>query len=306
MLSTRTLGPLDVSVVGLGCNNFGRTLDQAGTTHVVDAAIEAGINFFDTADIYGATQSEVQLGVALGARRPEVLVASKFGMPCLDEPGGAAPAYVRRACEGSLRRLGTDYLDLYQLHVPDPTVPITETLGAMAELIDEGKVRAIGCSNFSAAELHSANAARSGTKFVSVQNQYSLLWREPEDGLLAELEVQDAGLLPYYPLANGLLTGKYAKGAPLPEGTRLALMPSERTAHWLSDPILDRVEAIRSVGETAGIPMLSLAFSWLLSRHQVSSVIAGASRSEQVIANAASVIALGADVIEALDEATAG
>ena len=305
MLATRSLGPLSPSVVGLGTNNFGRTLDQAATTSVVDAALDAGITFFDTADIYGATKSEEFLGIALGTRRTEVLVASKFGMPCLDEPGGGSPAYVRRACEGTLRRLGSDYLDLYQLHVPDPEVPIADTLGAMAELMAEGKVRAIGCSNFDGPQLAEANEALEGARFVSVQNQYSLLWREPEENLLAELDRQHAGLLPYYPLANGLLTGKYKKGEPLPEGARLALMPAERTAHWLSDPILDKVEAVRQVSEDTRIPMLTLAFSWLLSRPEVSSVIAGASTPEQVRANAGAVEALPAGVVAALDSATA-
>jgi aryl-alcohol dehydrogenase-like predicted oxidoreductase len=306
MLVTRSLGPLEPTVVGLGCNNFGFRLDQEGTTAVVDAALEAGINFFDTADIYGGTKSEEFLGVALGSRRDGVLVASKFGMPCGDEPGGGSPEYVRRACEASLRRLGMDHLDLYQLHVPDPTVPIDETLGAMAELVDEGKVRALGCSNFDAAMLARANAARPGARFVSVQNQYSLLWREPEDGLLDELDRQHAGLLPYYPLANGLLTGKYRRGEPLPEQTRLAVMPSERTAHWLSEPMWDKVEAVRAVAEEAGLPMVTLAFSWLLSRPQVSSVIAGATSPAQVAANAASAVELDEGVVAALDAATAG
>ena len=304
MLSTRTLGPLSTSLVGLGCNNFGSRLDQAGTTAVVDAALEAGINFFDTADIYGATESEVLLGRALGSRRSEVLVASKFGMPCLDEPGGGSPAYVKRACEGSLRRLNTDYLDLYQFHVPDPTIPIADTLGAMAELVEEGKVRTLGCSNFDAPMLEEANTARAEAKFISVRNQYSLLWREPEEGLLSELDRQGAGLLPYYPLANGLLTGKYKKGQPLPEGARLALMPAERTAHWLSDAILDTVEAVRQVAEEFNVPMLTLAFSWLLSRRQVSSVIAGASTPEQVTANAQAVVDLDPSIVAALDTAT--
>jgi aryl-alcohol dehydrogenase-like predicted oxidoreductase len=305
-MDRRSVGSLELPVVGVGCNNFGTRLDQVGTTAVVDAAIEAGCGFFDTADIYGATLSEQYLGIALGERRGEVLIATKFGGSIDGEPGGASPAYVRRACEASLARLGTDHIDLYQLHMPDPEVPLAETMGALDELVEAGLVREIGCSNFTAAMLVEANAVSPGAQFASVQNQYSLLWREPEESLLAELDRQGAGLLPYYPLANGLLTGKYRKGAALPEGARLAILPESRTAHWLSEAILDDVEAIRAIAEAAGLPMLDLAFSWLLARPQVSSVIAGASSPEQVAANAASVVELDPQVLSALDVATAG
>ncbi len=305
-MERRALGDLEVSVVGIGCNNFGIRLDQAATTAVVDAAIDRGINFFDTADIYGGSDSERLLGRALGPRRSEVLIATKFGATYDDEPGGASPAYVRHACLRSLERLGTEWIDLYQLHMPDDSVPLAETLGALDELVSEGLVREIGCSNFTAAQLREARAAAPGAKFVSVQNQYSLLWREPEAELFAELDAQHAGLLPYYPLANGLLTGKYRKGEPLPEGARLALLPAERTAHWLSENVLDTVEELRRISTDEGIEMLSLAFSWLLSHAQVSSVIAGASNPDQVRANAASVRELDAALIARLDAATRG
>jgi aryl-alcohol dehydrogenase-like predicted oxidoreductase len=303
-METRSLGPLEVPVVGIGCNNFGVRLDQEATTAVVDAAIEEGCKFFDTADIYGSSDSERLLGQALGSRRDQVLIATKFGAPYADEPGGASPSYVRHACERSLERLSTDRIDLYQLHIPDPTVPIAETMGALDELVQAGLVRAIGCSNVSPTQLAEANQAAPGTRFVSVQNQYSLLWREPEEELLAELDRQGAGLLPYYPLANGLLTGKYKKGEPVPEGARLALLPEERTTHWLSEAVLDVVEAIREISDAHEVDMVTLAFSWLLSRPQVSCVIAGASNPEQVRQNAAAAGGLDPSLIALLDAAT--
>ncbi len=306
-METRTLGSLQVSVVGIGCNNFGARLDLDGTTKVVNAAIESGINFFDTADIYGATQSEVLLGQALGARRKDVVVATKFGMPIDDTHFGAKPDYVRQACEDSLRRLGTDYIDLYQLHYPDDTVPISETLGALHELISAGKVREIGCSNLNVAQLREAKAAAGdGASFVSIQNQYSLLARDPEhDGVLEACDELGLGFLPFYPLANGLLTGKIRPGEPLPENSRLAKMPAERSVHWLSDDFQHRVGALLSYAEEIELPILSLAFSWLLGHHQVSSVIAGASNPEQVRANAGAPLQLSAEQFERLNELTA-
>jgi aryl-alcohol dehydrogenase-like predicted oxidoreductase len=305
-MEKRPLGSLQVSVVGVGCNNFGSRLDQAATTRVVLAALDAGINFFDTADIYGATQSEVLLGRALGARRNEVVIATKFGMPIDDDHYGARPDYVRQACEDSLRRLGTDHIDLYQLHFPDGAVPIADTLGALHGLIDAGKVREIGCSNLNEAQLREAKAAaRTGASFASVQNQYSLLAREPErDGVLDACDELGIRFLPFYPLANGLLTGKVQPGQPLPQGTRLSTMPADRSVHWLSDEIQGRVGALLDYAQEIEIPLLSLAFSWLLSHHQVSSVIAGASSAEQVHANAHAVQPLSAEVIAALDVLT--
>jgi aryl-alcohol dehydrogenase-like predicted oxidoreductase len=303
----RPLGSLSASVVGLGCNNFGARLDAAGTRAVVDAALDAGINFFDTADIYGGTRSELLLGQALGARRADVLIATKFGMPLDGERFGAHPDYVRRACEDSLARLGTEHIDLYQLHAPDERVPIADTLGALAELVAAGKVREIGCSNLSVAQLREARAAAgSGPGFVSVQNQYSLLWRQPElDGVLAECETLHMGFLPYYPLANGLLTGKIRPGEPIPEGTRLALMPPERSQHWLSEEFTSRVGALLEYATEIDVPILSLAFSWLLSHGVVSSVIAGASTPEQVAANATAVRVLSPEVLARLDALSA-
>jgi aryl-alcohol dehydrogenase-like predicted oxidoreductase len=257
----------------------------------VNAAIESGVNFFDTADIYGATKSEVFLGEALAGRRDQVIVATKFGMPIDDTHFGASPDYVRSACEDSLRRLNTDYIDLYQLHYPDDKTPIADTLGALGELVAAGKVREIGCSNFTADQLREAkSAAGSGPAFVSVQNQYSLVDRTPErDGVLQACEELGLGFLPFYPLANGLLTGKVRPGQPIPEGTRLAKMAPERSAHWLSDELQARVGTLLEYADTANASILTFAFSWLLHHPQVSSVIAGASSSEQVRANAAAV-----------------
>ncbi|MGD0853131.1 MAG: aldo/keto reductase [Acidimicrobiales bacterium] len=305
-METRALGSLRVSVVGLGCNNFGSRLDQAGTTNVVHGALEAGVTFFDTADVYGATQSEVMLGVALGARRDEAIIASKFGMPIDNTHFGASPAYVRSACEDSLRRLGTDHLDLYQLHYPDATVPFADTLGALRELVDAGKVREIGCSNLTVAQLEEAkSAAGDGPAFVSVQNQYSLLERAPErDGVLEACAALGLGFLPFYPLANGLLTGKVHPGQPIPEESRLAKMAPERSAHWLGEELQSKVAALLEYAETIDEPILSLAFSWLLSHDVVSSVIAGASNADQVRANANAVRTLNPDVIERLNELT--
>ena len=303
----RTIGSLSVSVVGIGCNNFGARLDARATAAVVHAALDAGVNFFDTADIYGATQSEVFLGQALRERRDEAIVATKFGMPIDDAHFGAKPAYVREACEASLRRLGTDHIDLYQLHYPDESVPIADTLGALAELVEAGKVREIGCSNLSADQLREAKAAAGDhPAFVSLQNQYSLLAREVEhDGVLATCSRLDLAFLPYYPLANGLLTGKVRPGEPIPEGTRLSLMAPERSVHWLSESFQAKVGALLEYAAAIDVPILSLAFSWLISHPEVASVIAGASSPDQVRANVASVTTLDPVVRARLDELTA-
>jgi aryl-alcohol dehydrogenase-like predicted oxidoreductase len=289
-MQTRTIGALEVSVVGLGCNNFGGRIDEPATTAVVDAALDAGINFFDTADIYGGTHSEEFLGRALGARRDEVIVATKFGMPLDDERKGASAAYVRRAVEDSLRRLGTDRIDLYQLHAPDESTPIDETLGALDELVQAGKVREIGCSNFSAEQIDAATTTSSDrgfARFVSVQNEYSVLRRGPERfGVLDACERDDVGFIPYFPLASGVLTGKYRRGEAPPEGTRLGGMP-DRAASALTDKVFDRVEALDGWARDHGHTLLELAFAWLLARPAVASVIAGATKPEQARANAA-------------------
>jgi aryl-alcohol dehydrogenase-like predicted oxidoreductase len=285
-MEQRKLGSLSVSLVGLGCNNFGIRLDQARTTGVVDAALEAGINFFDTADVYGGTHSEEFLGRALGARRASVIVATKFGMPLDEERKGAHPAYVARAVEDSLRRLGTDYIDLYQLHKSDPEVPIADTLGALEKLVQAGKVREIGTSNFSVAQLREAEAASTSARFVSVQNEFSLLLRTPEtDGVLAESSARGIGFLPYFPLASGLLTGKYADGK-LPEGTRLSEPDSRMAGRFLTDDRRTRANALAAFAGAHGRSLLELAFSWLAAKKPVSSIIAGATSAEQIHANA--------------------
>ena len=219
-MELRSIGSLRVSVVGLGCNNFGMRIDEAATARVVGASLDAGINFFDTADIYGSTKSEEFLGRALAGRRQQAIVATKFGMAVDEQRKGARPEYVHRAAEDSLKRLRTDYIDLYQLHQPDPEVPIADTLGALDRLVKAGKVKEIGCSNFSEAQLdEAARATRSGAAgFVSVQNEYSLLKREPEPSVLPACERLGLAFLPYFPLASGLLTGKYEPGKGGAEG----------------------------------------------------------------------------------------
>ncbi|MEA2552722.1 MAG: hypothetical protein QOJ65_898 [Fimbriimonadaceae bacterium] len=282
-MEKRKIGSLEVSIVGLGCNNFGRRIDEARTKQVVDAAIAEGINFFDTADIYGGTKSEEFLGRALGSRRKDVVVATKFGMEIDAQRKGSRPEYVKQACDDSLRRLGTDVIDLYQQHEPDPSVPIAETLGALDDLVKAGKVREIGCSNFSVEQLKEAEVAArpGGAKFVSVQNEYSLLKREPEKGVLAACDVLGLAFIPFFPLYSGLLTGKYRKGQPLPSGTRI-----EEGSDRLSDKNLELVEKLNAFAEKHGHTLLQLAFSYLVSKPEVSSVIAGATSPEQVKANA--------------------
>lgn len=282
-METRKIGSLDVSVIGLGCNNFGRRVDEAKTGEVISAAIDAGINFLDTADIYGGTKSEEFMGRVLAGRRDKVLIATKFGHKLDEEHQGAKPAYVRQAAEDSLRRLNIETIDLYQLHTPDASTPIADTLGALNDLVKEGKVREIGCSNFSVEQLREAEeAAKGGARFVSVQNEYSMLRREPEKGVLAECERLGLGFLPYFPLASGLLSGKYRKGQTLPEGTRI-----QEGSDWLSEANLDIVESLVAFAEARGKTILDLAFAWLLAQPSVSSVIAGATSAAQVHANAA-------------------
>ncbi|HET7464259.1 MAG TPA: aldo/keto reductase [Longimicrobium sp.] len=285
-METRRIGSLEVSVVGLGCNNFGGRLDSGETASVVDAALDAGVNFLDTADIYGKTQSEAYLGRALKGRRDRVILATKFGMKVDEHRHGARPEYVRQACDDSLRRLDTDYIDLYQLHTPDASVPIAETLGALDELVKAGKVREIGCSNFSPDQLREAEDAvrPGGARFVSVQNEYSMIHREPERGVLETCERLGIAFIPYFPLASGLLTGKYRRGQPVPQGTRLAM---DRFAGLRSAENLELVERLVAFAEARGHTLLELAFSWLLTRPAVASVIAGATRPEQVRGNAA-------------------
>jgi aryl-alcohol dehydrogenase-like predicted oxidoreductase len=284
-METRQIGSLTVSVVGLGCNNFGRRLNADGTASVVHAALDAGIILFDTADIYGGTKSEEFLGRALGRRRDQVVIATKFGMEVDAARHGAKPDYVRRAAEDSLRRLGTDRIDLYQIHQPDPTTPIADTLAALDDLVKVGKVREIGCSNFSTGQLREAEAAvRNGAaRFVSVQNEYSLLHREPEEDVIPECLRSGLAFIPYFPLASGLLTGKYRLGRPAPQGSRLESRFGEEP---FTNENLELVEALLAFAASRGHHLAELAIAWLAARPAVASVIAGATSPTQVTANA--------------------
>ncbi|HEX6917760.1 MAG TPA: aldo/keto reductase [Phycicoccus sp.] len=281
---------LEFSVLGIGCNAFGARIDADRTRAVVVAALEAGVTLFDTADVYGDGASEELLGRALGARRDSVVVATKFGMGgATDEAvgGHGSRAYVRSAVEASLTRLGTDRIDLYQLHRPDPLTPIEETLGALDELVTEGKVRYVGSSNLAAWQVVDADwAARTAgfARFVSAQNEYSLYNRAAEDELVPACEAVGVGLLPYFPLAYGLLTGKYRRGEGAPEGTRLAL-PAQ--ASRLEGARWDRIDALQALAGERGVSLLTLAVGGLAAQPAVASVIAGATRPEQVVANAA-------------------
>jgi aryl-alcohol dehydrogenase-like predicted oxidoreductase len=286
-METRKIGSLDATVVGLGTNNFGMSMQEEEVLPVVDAALEAGINFFDTADAYG--ESEARLGRALGRRRDQVLIATKFGSPLMTDPetGGAKPEYLRGAVERSLTELGTDRIDLYQLHRPDASTPIADTLGVLDDLVQAGKVREIGCSNFSAEQLREAeDATGSGSaRFISVQNHYNLLRREDEVEVIPECQKLGIGYMPYFPLASGLLTGKYVRDTPPPEGTRLQRM--SRMGGMLNGDNFDVVESLTAWAEARGHSLLELAFAWLLAKPTVTSVIAGATKTDQVAANAA-------------------
>jgi aryl-alcohol dehydrogenase-like predicted oxidoreductase len=287
-MEKRRIGSLEVSVVGLGCNNFGWRIDAKTAARVVDAAIDSGINFFDTANIYGGGQSEEFLGSALRDRRDDVVIATKFGMKMPDGSTGAKPDYIRQAVEESLRRLRTDHIDLYQIHEPDPSTPIADTLGALDELVKAGKVREIGCSNFSGDQLGAAVAAvrPSGARIASVQNQYSLVHREPEREILPECERNGIAFIPYFPLANGLLSGKYRKGQQPPFGSRAQTGFGPKV---FTEENLDIVERLNQFAESQGHTILELAFSWLAAKNVIASVIAGASSPEQVKANAVAV-----------------
>jgi len=283
-METRVIGSLEVSVVGLGCNNFGRRVDENGTRLVVDAALEIGITFLDTADIYGGTKSETFLGRVLAGRRNRIVLATKFGMEVAPDKTGAAPSYVRRAAHDSLQRLQTDHIDLYQLHQPDPRVPIADTLAALNELVREGLVREIGCSNFSAEQLvEAADAVVDGAaRFVSVQNELNLLeTADLTDGLVGA-EKLGLAYIPYFPLASGVLTGKYHRGEAPAAGTRLAAYGETPSAAEF-----DRVDALVRFAADRDHTLLELAIGWLASLSPVTSVIAGATKPEQVQANAA-------------------
>ena len=289
-MQQRAIGPLEVGVVGLGCNNFGGRLDAAGTTAVVGAAVDHGITLFDTADVYGDGLSEEYLGAALGPRRDEVVIATKFGME-MPDGSGASPTWIATAVENSLRRLGTDHIDLYQLHRPDPETPIADTLGALHRLVEAGTVRAVGVSNVDVAGIEeglSASEAAGLASWVSVQNQYSVLNRGPEeDGVLEACERHGIGFLPFFPLESGVLTGKYRAGEPPPEGSRLAGFGPDRSARFLNDESLAAAERLERFAADHGHALVDLAFSYLLAQGVVSSVIAGATSPDQVASNVA-------------------
>ena len=309
-MTYRQLGDsgLTVSTVGIGCNNFGRRVDQDGTNAVVRQAIDSGVTLFDTADIYGQGASEEMLGLALGSERENVVVATKFGM---DMQGSNGPdwgvrgsrRYVRKAVEASLRRLGTDWIDLYQLHRPDPQTPIDETLAALDELVREGKVRYIGSSNFTGWQVvdaaWTARAAGSAS-FVSAQNEYSLLERDVEEELVPACEHVGVGLLPFFPLASGLLTGKYRRGE-APQGTRLAGLPDRlAAADW------DTIERLEAYAAQRDLRPIDVAIGGLAAQPAVASVIAGATRPEQVVDNVrAGLWQPTAEDLAELDEITA-
>jgi aryl-alcohol dehydrogenase-like predicted oxidoreductase len=281
----RNIGTLQVSAVGLGCNNFGRRLDASRTADVVHAALDAGVCFFDTADLYGDGASEEYLGRAVRGRRADAIIATKFGHQRSTFGTGARPEHVRAALEGSLRRLGTDYVDLYQIHQPDPDTPVADTLGALDDAVRAGKVREIGCSNFSVEQLRESEAVArpNAARFVSVQNEFSLFERAPEQGVLAECEREGLAFLPYFPLASGLLTGKYRQHQPVPAGR---LSGRGGYGELLSEENLSTVERLIAFVEGKGHSLLELAISWLLAHEVVASVIAGATRPDQVRANA--------------------
>ncbi len=294
-MDTRPLGLSDVtvSVIGLGCNNFGRpdtdSFDQAGTNLVVSAAIEAGVTFFDTADVYGAEYglSESRLGAALAGKRDRVIVATKFGHTSMASPirgRRGSPEYIRAAVEGSLRRLNTDYIDLYQQHTPDDETPIDQTLGALDELVREGKIRAIGNSNFSAEQIADADAVATrigAARFVSAQNEYNLLARGVEVDVLPAVEAARMGFLPFFPLANGLFTGKFTK-SDRPADSRIARIRPQVA----DDAPWSAIEAYRSFCAARNITMLEATFGWLISRPTLASVIAGATKPGQITQNA--------------------
>jgi aryl-alcohol dehydrogenase-like predicted oxidoreductase len=275
---------LTVSAVGLGCNNFGRRLDLAGTRAVIDAALDHGITFLDTADIYGGDgASERLIGEVLAGRRDRVVLATKFGMALSDdrgEPRGSR-AYLRRACEASLARLRTDRIDLFYYHEPDGVTPLAETVAALVELADEGKIRTYGVSNVDADQLREA-AAAGDDRLAAVQNEYSLLERDAEAAELPVAREIGIAFIPYFPLASGMLTGKFRRGAPPPEGTRLAARPERFT-----DAVFDRLEALDAFAAERGHSLLDLAFAALTSQPGIASVIAGAMRPDQVARNAA-------------------
>lgn len=312
-MKERNLGRsgLKVSLVGLGCNNLGGRLDLAGSKAVVHKAIDVGVTLFDTADIYGNRGgSETALGDILGPRRKEIVLASKFGGP-MDEPGklkGGSRRYIMLAVEASLRRLKTDWIDLYQFHFPDSSTPMEETLRALDDLVRQGKVRYVGCSNQPAWRVVEATwtARQAGIGgFVSCQDEYSLLFRKPEADLIPAMDACGLGLLPYYPLASGLLTGKYRRGESLPAGSRFA-NNAALGPRYMTERNWDRVEGLQAFAQAHGKTLIELAFSWLAARPVVASVIAGAMTPAQVESNVASASwSLSPEDMQEIDRITA-
>ena len=292
----RNLGSsgLRVSLVGLGCNNFGMRLDLEQTRAVVDRAFDLGITLFDTADMYGGRGgSETQLGKILGHRRKDIVLASKFGMAMSDDGTkiGASRRYIMSAVEDSLRRLKTDWIDLYQLHQPDPLTPLDETMQALDDLVTQGKIRYIGCSNlpsWQVVESQWISKSMGLNRFVSCQDEYNILNRNVESELIPAMQKYGCGLLPYFPLASGLLTGKY-KRTKMPEGARLTDMPTFANRIYLTDENFDIVDNLHKFANKTGHSILELAFGWMASRPTTASIIAGATKPEQIDANVAAV-----------------
>ncbi len=292
----RNLGSsgLRVSLVGLGCNNFGMRLDLEQTRAVVDRAFDLGITLFDTADMYGGRGgSETQLGKILGHRRKDIVLASKFGMAMSDDGTkiGASRRYIMSAVEDSLRRLKTDWIDLYQLHQPDPLTPLDETMQALDDLVTQGKIRYIGCSNlpsWQVVESQWISKSMGLNRFVSCQDEYNILNRNVEAELIPAMQKYGCGLLPYFPLASGLLTGKY-KRTEMPEGARLTDMPTFANRIYLTDENFDVVDNLNKFAHKTGHSILELAFGWMASRPTTASIIAGATKPEQIDANVAAV-----------------
>ncbi|MFW6174706.1 MAG: aldo/keto reductase [Chloroflexota bacterium] len=281
-----------ISAIGLGTNNFGSRMDADDAREVLDACVDLGINFVDTADIYSRGVSEEYIGSAIEGRRDQFVLATKVGMRFADEPNGAglSASHIKDSVEGSLRRLRTDYIDLYQTHIVDPLTPIEETLRALDDLVREGKVRYIGCSNYMAWEMTQAihiSRQYGWAQFVTAQPEYSMLVRDVEHELLHACTVYDVGILPYFPLAAGFLTGKYQRGQELPEGARLTIGPERMRQSRLTDENFEILESLRRFAESRGRTMVDLAFAWLLARPEVRSVIAGASNPDQLAQNAA-------------------
>ena len=292
----RNLGSsgLRVSLVGLGCNNFGMRLELEQTRAVVDRAFDCGITFFDTADMYGGRGgSETQLGKILGHRRKDIVLASKFGMAMSDDGTkiGASRRYIMSAVEDSLRRLKTDWIDLYQLHQPDPLTPLDETMQALDDLVTQGKIRYIGCSNlpsWQVVESQWLSKSMGLNRFVSCQDEYNILNRDVESELIPAMQKYGCGLLPYFPLASGLLTGKY-KRTEMPEGARLTDMPTFANRIYLTDENFDIVDRLKKFANKTGHSILELAFGWMASRPTTASIIAGATKPEQIDANVAAI-----------------